>query len=388
LGSSEDKYWQGYEKEKARRQARKEIKRHRKEKRVRQKNWIAADWEDLGLPESERIMPPGERERRLQTQARVLAHDGSLSPDDGPASGTDGWGLVVEVSTGLCRVEVEGRVLLCDLRGSLSAAETGFTNVVAVGDMVEVRHDGAGHGVVEAVGPRQSALSRPDVFHSHLQQVVVANAEQLLLVQSWRGPAIWPELIDRYLIAAQRYGLQAVICLNKVDLCADPGKCRTALGPYLELGYQVLFTSALQGTGLEDLRQVLRDHKTVLGGLSGVGKSSLIAAIQPGLDLRIAEVSERRHEGRHTTAQVNLHRLAMGGWVVDTPGIREFGLSGIHKRDLGRFYAEFAEAGRCAYADCSHLHEPGCAVRAALGSGAVSRMRYQSYRKIYESLPD
>jgi ribosome biogenesis GTPase len=304
-------------------------------------------------------------------------------------------GLVVEVSTGLCRAEVRGETVLCTVRGILSAAESGFTNMVAVGDEVVVCLAGAGRGVVEAVLPRRSALTRPDVFSPHLQQVIVANADQLLAVASWCNPALWPELLDRYLIAAERHNLHPLICLNKVDLAEDRRECQAALEPYTQLGYRTVLASALTGEGVAELRELLHGKTTILAGLSGVGKSSLLSAVQPGLKLRIAEVSTRRHEGRHTTVQVNLLKLEMGGRVVDTPGIREFGLSGLHRTELVRFYAEIAAiacgetvaVAGCRYADCSHIHEPGCAVRLAVREGRLSAVRYESYCKIRKSLP-
>jgi ribosome biogenesis GTPase len=281
---------------------------------------------------------------------------------------------------------MQGQDLLCGLRGSLSAQETGFTNVVAVGDHVIVSPDGAGRGVVEAVLPRRSVLARPDVFASHLQQVIVANADQLLIVASWREPAVWLELIDRYLIAAERHNLLPVICVNKVDLAEDEDICRAKLRPYVDLGYRVLFTSALTGAGVDELRDLLRDKTTVLAGLSGVGKSSLLAAVQPGLRLRTADVSDSG-EGRHTTTQVTLLKLDPGGFVVDTPCIREFGVSGLEKGELIRFYPEIAAvAGECHFGNCSHIAEPDCAVREAVRQGRVPEARYHSYQKIYVTL--
>jgi ribosome biogenesis GTPase len=272
------------------------------------------------------------------------------------------------------------------LRGSLSAQETGFTNVVAVGDWVVVSKDGVGRGIVESVLPRKSAFTRPDVFYGHLQQVIVANADQLLAVTSWREPAVWLELVDRYLIAAERHNLRPVICINKVDLAEDEAICRATLRPYLDLGHRVLFTSALTGTGVSELSGLLRDKTTVLAGLSGVGKSSLLSAVQPGLKLLTSSVGDSG-QGRHTTTQVTMLKLDMGGWVVDTPGIREFGLSGLHRNELARFYPEIgAVADRCRFSDCSHLHEPGCAVSDAVGQGSISEARYHNYSKIYFTL--
>ncbi len=148
----------------------------------------------------------------------------------------------------------------------------------------------------------------------------------------------------------------------------------------------MILTSAVRRTGLDELRGILAGKTTALAGLSGVGKSSLLSAVEPGLNLRVAEVSDRRHEGRHTTTQVTLHPLAAGGFVADTPGIREFGLAGLKPADLLRFYDEFAAAGPCEFANCSHTAEPGCAVKAAVRGGRLSAMRYDSYVKIRRDL--
>lgn len=396
MSNRNEKKWRHQEASKTMRRVRKQIKRNRQPKRPRRRNWMPDSFDDLDalydLPRTERIMPRGERERRQAVMAAALATleeqasaDGELPATEEPAGLQ---GVVVEVSSGLCRVDLGGRSLICGLRGSLTAQDTGFTNVVAVGDEVVVSENSSDRGVVEAVLPRRSVLARPDVFYHHLKQVVVANADQLLIVASWRDPIFWPELTDRYLIAAERNNLSPIICLNKIDLAEDVADCQSALRPYLRLGYRVFFTSALTGEGVSALQEVLCGRTTVLAGLSGVGKSSLLSAIQPGLQLRSGEVSERSGEGQHITTQVNLFRLDIGGFVVDTPGIREFGLSGLRRAELARFYPEITALQKgCRFSDCSHLHEPGCAVQAAVRQGSVSATRYHSYRKIYTELP-
>jgi ribosome biogenesis GTPase len=399
--SREDKQWQHHEENKRMRQVRKQIKRNRKTKRARRKDWIPDSFDDLDdlydldAPEQERVMPRGERERRQTLMEEALAalreemeQKEQATAKDVSADSSNQYGIVIEVSSSLCRVELDGHILICGVRGSLSAEDTGYTNVIAVGDNVVISQNGADRGIVEAVLPRQSILARPDVFHNHLQQVIVANAEQLLVVASWRDPKLWPELIDRYLIAAERHGLSPIICVNKVDLAQDIGLCRKALHPYLDLGYQVLFTSALTGKGTSKLKDVLKGCTTVLAGMSGVGKSSLLNAVQEGLHLRTAEVSDWSHTGRHTTSQINLLKLEIGGYVVDTPGIREFGLSNLRRGELIRFYPEIAAVeGRCRFSDCSHTHEPGCEVKAAVQQGGISKMRFSSYQQIYRALP-
>jgi ribosome biogenesis GTPase len=377
----------------------KPTKHNRDPKPVRSKAWMPDSLDDpdaldaLDIARSERIMPRGERERRQAVLAMAMADieeqtdDAEELPPEEPPAGERG--VVVEVSSSLCRVELNGRSLMCGLRGSLSAEETGYTNVAAVGDEVMVLDgDGSGRGIVEAVLPRRSALARPDVGRSHLKQVVVANADLVLIVASWRDPVIWLELIDHYLISARRSNLTPIICVNKVDLAEDEAACRATLRPYLDLGCRVIFTSALTGQGVDELRKVLRGQTTVLAGMSGVGKSSLLAAAQPGLQLRTGVVSDHSGEGRHTTTQVTMLKLEMGGFVVDTPGIREFGLSGLRKSELAGFYSEIAAvAGRCRFSDCAHIHEPGCAVKYAVRQGRVSEARYHNYKKIYHALP-
>jgi len=297
-------------------------------------------------------------------------------------------GLVVEVSQGLCRAAIDGRAVLCDIRGALTAEGTGFTNIVAVGDRVLVSLPEPDHGWVERVLPRRSALARPDSFARHLKQVVAANMDQLLIVASWREPTIWRELIDEYLIAAARNNLAALICVNKIDLAGDVAECRAAVQAYGDLGYPLLFTSAVTRFGLDDLRSMLRGRSTVLAGLSGVGKSSLLSAIQPGLNLRVKAISRKRHEGRHATAQAIMLALSEGGFVVDTPGIRELGLRGLRQDELIEFYPEIDSAALgCRYSDCSHEHEPGCGVQAAVAAGRIADWRLENYRKLYRKLP-
>ncbi|MEW5959454.1 MAG: ribosome small subunit-dependent GTPase A [Chloroflexota bacterium] len=372
--------------------AQKVLKRNRQPKPARRKDWLPGqgeDWDDLDYEGSEQIMPAGEGERRRMI-AR-LAFDsktGQPEPANAPDYVPSGQpGVVIEVSQGLCRVDLGRQTLLCRLRGSLTVMETGFTNVVAVGDEVRVSQDGLEQGVVESVLPRRSLLVRPDVMRPHLRQVIVANADQLLIVASWREPALWPELLDRYLITAERNHLPVKICVNKTDLIEDEAESERLLQPYRALGYRLILTSVPTGGGLAELRGQLQNRTTVLAGLSGVGKSSLLAAVQPGLPLRTAAVNESSGEGRHTTTQATLIRLDDDTAVVDTPGVREFGLSGLARTELARFYPEIAVVARlCRFDDCTHLHEPDCAVKAAVEQGRVSAVRYHNYQQIYVTL--
>jgi ribosome biogenesis GTPase / thiamine phosphate phosphatase len=366
----------------------KNLKRNQQPKPSRKKDWLeyqGEDWDEVELEQHERVMPRGETERRRNLEkvvARVVPAttgvsakaEGKEAPAQTPQPVIEGeQGLVIEISKGLYRVALKDQIVQCPVRGNLKAVETGYTNPVAVGDQVIVRDEGTSGGVIEAVLPRRSVLARPDVFHKHLQQLIVANADQWLIVLSWREPVLWLELLDRYLVTAARSQLPVVICLNKVDLVAEWAECQTVLQPYEDLGYRVLLTSARSGEGLEALQEILQGQLTVLTGMSGVGKSSLLSAARPGLDLRVGLVSDHSGEGRHTTTQATLIRLDRETAVVDTPGIREFGLSGLRQAELVEFFPEIADlAGDCRFKDCRHLDEPDCAVRAGVQEGSVA----------------
>jgi ribosome biogenesis GTPase len=386
----------------------KKIKRNRAAAPPRHKDWVPDQLDDLAnldvlddldLPDRERIMPLGEASRRksVLAQAATAIEDENVADDAvapplttpiSPVPIAEGVrGIVTEVGTSLCRVTARRRSYLCYLRGSLSAHDTAFTNVIAVGDQVIITPTPRTlNGVVEQVLPRRSALTRPDSFNSHLRQVIAANVDQVLIIASWRDPSVWPELLDRYLIAAVRNNLIPLICVNKIDLAQDRADCEAFMQPYEALGIQVLYASARTGEGIPELRTALSGQSTVLAGLSGVGKSSLLTAVQPGFDLRVGAVAERSGEGRHTTTQATL--LPLGdGYVVDTPGIREFGLNGVTRADLIRFYPDLAAfAPGCRFRDCVHLDEINCRVHAAAESGEIAAIRYETYSKIARSL--
>lgn len=376
------KIMRGFEKEKQRRDLRKTVKtmkRNRDDRTPRQKSWSESDEIDGGF---ERIMPRGERERRHRVETTAFENkNDNIELLEGLQA------TVTEVSTGMCRVSLNGQIVLCRLRGSLSAEETGFMNVVAVGDKVIITEDGQGGGVVEAVLPRRNVLARPDTFYSHLRQILAANVDQLLIVASWRQPHLWPELIDRYLITAGLNDITPIICINKVDLAENRQELDIYLKPYRILGHNLILTSVVTGDGLQELGDMLSGKITVLSGMSGVGKSSLLSAIQPGFELRTHEVSDASGEGQHTTTQAVMLPFGDDGYVVDTPGIREFGLSELERSELAEFYPEFLRfTNFCRFGNCSHIHEPDCAVREAVAKGQIAEWRYHNYRKLYKVL--
>lgn len=410
-GSDPNQYLKNRAKDELRRQEQKVIKkfkRNRKPDAPRHKHWRPANpddldaLDDLDLPARERIMPLNEQSRRKAVLARAsqAIEDEQAADDNQPLESPDiesaipadsavegVRGVVVEIGSSICRVLIRRREYLCHVRGSLSMHDTAYTNVVAVGDQVIVSLSASTDGgVVERVLPRRSALTRPDPFNKHLRQVIAANADQVLIIAAWRDPHFWPELIDRYLIAAARNNLVPLIGVNKIDLADNRADCEAFMQPYSAIGISVLFISAHTGEGIDTLRAALSGRSTVLAGLSGVGKSSLLIAAQPGLTLRTRDVSQHSGDGRHTTTQATL--IPFGdGYVIDTPGIREFALNGLTRADLIRFYPDLAvHAGQCRFRDCVHLGETECAVRGAVQSGALPRLRYETYCKIAKTL--
>jgi len=355
------------------------------------------DWQPL-VPDEEgeiadqRIMPLDERDRREAVSEKataVLQTDLNDAQWQAMADETPFLlGKVVEVSRGLCRAEVDGNTIVCDVRGILTAEGTGFTNILAVGDRVLVQPLSDERGLVEGVLPRRSGLARADSFDTHLKQILAANVDQLMVVAAWLEPKLWLQMVDEYLIGAQRNGLKTAVCLNKIDLAKSVDEVEAIAAPYRKLGIPVFLTAAAEGVGVEPVRDFLRGQATVLAGLSGVGKSTLLNAVQPGLQLRTSAVSNMKsREGRHTTTQAIMIPLAMGGSVVDTPGIKDMGLHGMHPDDLIIYYPELADVvGFCRFGDCTHSHEPGCVVKEAVENGRIAQWRYDNYVNLYDML--
>lgn len=368
--------------ERALNKAKKQVKRSKAERKPRQRDWLQQDNDALAAGGMERIMPRGESERRktVQTLAQQTLSVITAGDDDNDTPLHSANARIVEVGSGIYRVLHDGETLLCSARGALR--ET----LLTVGDAVAVTPTGSGQGVIEALAPRRSVITRPDPA-GHGTLLLAANIDQLLIVQAWRNPYIWHELIDRYLITAERNDITPLICVNKVDLADDHAALEAEMQPYRDLGYSVLLTSAEQNIGIDALRAQLEGKTSVVAGLSGVGKSSLLSAVQPGFTLKAGEVNEERGQGRHTTTQSLMVPFGDDGYLIDTPGIREFGLAGMSAHALEAYYPEFLpHAVNCRYHNCTHRHEPDCAVQAALAAGKLSQIRYHSYKVIFDSL--
>jgi ribosome biogenesis GTPase len=259
--------------------------------------------------------------------------------------------------------------------------------LLAAGDRVEVSIMEDGTSVIERRLPRETVLSRVRPrLKRDVEQVIVANVEQLVAVASLANPKLNRRFLDRYLVIAEDAEIRSVVVLNKIDLVPESEWSRDAEA-YQEAGYPVVPTCALDGRGVDVLRSHLAGTFSVFAGASGAGKSSLLNAIEPGLGLKIREVSQATSKGRHTTSNVTIFRLDNGVMVADTPGFRELGLWEIHPEDLPLMFPEFSDyTPRCRFSTCSHGPEPGCAVRAAVEAGEVDVGRYESYLKLLEEL--
>ncbi|HET9590366.1 MAG TPA: ribosome small subunit-dependent GTPase A [Anaerolineales bacterium] len=279
------------------------------------------------------------------------------------------------------------------LRHTVQAVrELAHVDPIAIGDHVRLRDSGDSRGVITEILPRRSRLSRPAPVPGRrvFEQVIVSNADQVLPVFAVAEPAPKWGLLDRYLVAAEAAELPVLIVITKSDLAWKNRAFESDVETYRRIGYPVHTVSSLTGEGIEELKGLLQGRMSVLVGKSGVGKTSLLNAIQPGLGLRVREVSRGdQGKGRHTTSHMEMFELDFSGRLVDTPGMREFGLWNIERQDLAYFFPEMAGfVGRCRFGlNCRHDREPGCAVRRAVMAGDVSPYRYKSYMRLQEELP-
>lgn len=283
-------------------------------------------------------------------------------------------------------VEIDDDLWQCELRGRLKKGMRTATSPVVVGDLVEVDPISHRIGIVELVHPRYSKFSRHASGLRSYEQILAANLDQLIVVGSLQNPALRPGFIDRSMVMALKGGMEPIICFNKVDLDRREESSGIA-GVYQRLGYKVCCASAKTGEGVEDLKGVLKGASSAIVGQSGVGKSSLLNRIESGLSLKTQKLMKKHRRGRHTTTTVQLHRLQIGGYVADTPGIKEVGLWGIDGSSLVDYFVEMMPlATECQFRNCRHISEPGCAIRSAVKEGEIAPIRYDGYRRIMESL--
>ena len=337
--------------------------------------------DDPQLNQDELAVPRG-KPRKVGTTADDPQKDRHARSREGLLTGT-----VLSIGPGSCRVRSESKEYKCVLRGILTAKDSRRQTVLAVGDKVFFSVGTDDQGAIEQVDTRRTVLARQGTGpRSRLQHIIAANVDQVVIVVSAREPTFRPRLIDRYLVAAEYGELAAVICINKIDLDAEKSY-EPSLGMYRELGYPAIVTSATEGIGLDELRELLKDKMSVVAGQSGVGKSSLLSKVDPDLELKTIQISKRTGKGQHTTKNASLLTLSFGGYVIDTPGIRQFSLWDVPAVDLAGSYPEIARFGQdCRFQPCSHVKEIDCAVKAALEEEKIFPTRYESYVSLYEAL--
>ena len=317
--------------------------------------------------------------------ARFFSIMGSLKAESG---------LVIRMLGADYYVSSGGEEVRCSLRGKFRIGNSPEEVLPVVGDIVEFRRgtspDTRGpSGLILSIRPRTSIFVRSNPRGKKGYRILGANLDSVILVFALRQPALKIRLLDRMLIAAECSSMEPVICVNKMDLTDSPDMIRHELAPYAAMGYRVFFCSARTGEGLDTLRRTMACRKSIMVGPSGAGKTSIVAALEPGADLRIARVSERTGKGRHTTTHFELHPLSGGGYLGDSPGVREFGIQGVSRDELAAYFRDFkAVIGQCRFAGCSHSHEPGCAVKDAVEGGVILSRRYESYLRILEELPE
>ncbi len=344
----------------------------------------------------ERLSGKGELSRKRTILGAVAVDDvaGLSVQRDVAAAAQLGRVLSVHGQFSIVEADDSGALFRCATRRVLKTMSTDQRNVVSAGDRVffqrarpeafeQTASDGSlPEGIIERVQPRYSALCRTVRGRQH---VMVANVDQMIIVASAAEPRLKPGLIDRYLVCAEKYRLRPIVCINKTDL-VDRADLVPLTGVFSRLGYRVLLISAATGFGVERLRRELAGRSTVIVGQSGVGKSSLLNAVDAGLALRVGVVSEENQKGKHTTTAARLLRLAsLPGYVVDTPGIRQFALWDVAPAEVAGYFRDVRPfANRCKYPNCTHRHESNCAVKDAVADGWLDARRYESYCVLFE----
>jgi ribosome biogenesis GTPase / thiamine phosphate phosphatase len=359
--------------------------RKNREARARDKDFtgeLASSEAPVDAPRDERISGKGHISRKRTIAGGEIVEDDAgtlVLPDIDRTVCRIGRVLRVQGLLSIVRDDEAGAVFQCATRRLLKTLATDQRHVVAAGDVVWFRPEGREEGIIERVEPRRGIVSRTSRGRQH---VLVANVDQLIIVTSAAEPRLKPNLIDRFLVTAEKGGIRPVICINKIDL-AEPADLLPLVGVYAQLGYDVLLVSASTGIGVERLRDYLAGEESVVTGQSGVGKSSLLNAVEPGLHLRVQTVSEETQKGRHTTTTAELIPLSFGGFVVDTPGIRQFQLWDVIPEEVAGFFRDLRPyVSRCRFPDCTHTHEDDCAVKDAVADGWIDARRYESYVQI------
>jgi ribosome biogenesis GTPase len=289
-------------------------------------------------------------------------------------------GLIIKAQSGFFTVATEQGLVVCQLRGKLKQGKA-KGDIAALGDKVQITVLEDGSGVIEEVEERKRAIVRLDPRPNGVyQQVLLANADQAVFVFACAHPKPKLRMLDRFLVIAEKQRIPAVIVANKIDLVEDS---RQVFGLYESIGYRVIYTSTKTGAGVDELHDTLKNKISALAGPSGAGKSSLLNAIQPGLGLAVSEISTAMGKGKHTTVTRHMFPLEDGGYVADTPGWKSLALWDTEPEELEAYFPELSDLVQgCQFSDCSHTHEPNCAVRAAVEDGRVHPDRFDSFMRL------
>lgn len=294
------------------------------------------------------------------------------------------WGVVVRATGSWYDVMHDGEVVACRIRGKLRLRGIRSTNPVVVGDEVHCEADDGGDYVISDIRTRRNYIIRRASNLSKESHIIAANIDQAVIMATLREPETAPEFVDRFLVTCEAYKVPATILLSKTDI-QDTEAIALFRAVYESAGYHVMEVASKEGLGVEQVRELLTGRVTLISGNSGVGKSTLIRAIDPSLDIRTGEISESHHKGRHTTTFSTMYPLSGGGAVIDTPGIKGFGLIDIDDAELWHYFPEMMRvAPDCRFYNCTHTHEPGCAVIKAVEEGEIAYERYESYLKIMD----
>ncbi len=274
-------------------------------------------------------------------------------------------------------------VYRCRIPGRLRLKDIKTTNPVAVGDEVLFELEkGSGEGIIRTIKDRRNYIIRKSVNLSRQAQIIAANIDQAILIATIEYPKTFPEFIDRFLVTAEAYDIPAAVVFNKTDLYDTTMREELEFLTYVykDAGYHLLHTSVAKKQGLDDFKNLLRNKISLLSGHSGVGKSSLINAVEPALDLKTTAISDTHRQGQHTTTFAEMFELGFGGKIIDTPGIKGFGLVDMEKEEIGDYFPEiFRLKKKCRFNNCLHLEEPDCAVKEAIDQGRLAPSRYQTY---------
>lgn len=299
-------------------------------------------------------------------------------------------GLVVKNTGSGYKVQIpDGRHINCKVKGSFRLKGIRTTNPVAVGDRVEITETGEGTGYITAISPRTNYIIRRASNLSKEAHILAANISQALLVVTVAAPETSAVFMDRFLATAEAYSVPAILVFNKADIYTPDEKeaARAYRAMYEEIGYRTLEVSAVTGQGIDGVKALLADKITLLSGNSGVGKSSLINSLIPGLELKVGEISAVHHKGMHTTTFSEMYRLPGGGYIIDTPGIKGFGTIDFSEKEVAHYFPEiFRTSAGCRFANCTHRNEPGCAVLEAIENEKISITRYASYLSILDDI--